>query len=282
MGEQPILNVWQAEVCYGHRQVLKNISLSVERGKILGIVGESGSGKSTLLRACMGLLGSGGLVTRGNILYKGISIPDASKEELRQLCGPGMGMVFQNSQNALCPVKRIRSQVYESLRQHEKKIKKEEASMRAAEILESIGITETERVLDSYPFQLSGGMNQRVGIMMAMLQKPDLLFADEPTSALDVTVQAQVTDELLRLRSLYGTAIVLVTHNIGVVAKMADDIAVFRHGEMVEYGSRNEVLRTPKMSYTKELLAAAPVLKGESSHGVFTGGKTASEEFSTE
>ncbi len=259
--EQPVLEIRQAEICYDGMPVVKNVSLRVKPGHILGIVGESGSGKSTLIRACMGLLRKGGRVTHGDILYRGISVPSASREELRRLCGPGMGMIFQDCKNAMCPIRTIGSQLVESVREHKKGVSRKEVEQRAAELLEKLGLKDAERILKSYPFELSGGMNQRVGIMTAMVMEPDLLFADEPTSALDVTVQAQVIDELMRLRDLYGTAIVLVTHNIGVAARMADEIAVFSGGEMVEYGEREQILRHPEQEYTRQLLEAAPRLK---------------------
>ena len=145
--------------------------------------------------------------------------------------------------------------MFESVRSHEK-ISREEADARAVDLFARIRLDDGERILESYPFELSGGMNQRVGIVMAMLLKPDLLFADEPTSALDVTVQAQVVEEMLALREAFGTAIVIVSHNIAVIEKMADTIAVMHHGKLVEYGPTQEVIRHPKEDYTKKLLGA--------------------------
>ena len=231
MMEQALLDVRHVEICYQGEPVVQDVSFQMQPGEILGIVGESGSGKSTLIRAVMGLLGPQGMVTKGDIYYRGQNVTDASKSELSRLRGPAMGMIFQNTQAALCPVRTIEDQLYESVQQH-------------------------ERILKSYPFELSGGMNQRVGIMMAMVMKPDLLLADEPTSALDVTVQAQVVREMVRMRELYGTGIAIVTHNIGVVEYMADRVAVMHQGELVEYGSKEEVIHHPREEYTRKLLGA--------------------------
>lgn len=166
-----------------------------------------------------------------------------------------MGMIFQNTGASLCPIRRIEEQLYESVLQHEK-ISRFEVRRRALELFEKMKLRDGERILKSYPFELSGGMNQRVGIMMAMIMNPDLLFADEPTSALDVTVQAQVVREMVKLRELFGTGIAIVTHNIGVVEYMADQIAVLYQGKLVEYGTKEEVLYHPQEPYTRQLIGA--------------------------
>lgn len=166
-----------------------------------------------------------------------------------------MGMIFQNSEAALCPIRSIEDQLYESVSQHEKATRKE-VQERALELFEKMRLPDGRRILGSYPFELSGGMNQRVGIMMAMILKPDLLFADEPTSALDVTVQAQVVKEMVKMRDLYGTGIVIVTHNIGVVDYMADKIAVMYQGNLVEYGSKEDIIHHPREEYTRTLIGA--------------------------
>lgn len=258
--KQAVLQMHHVNIAYEQEQVVKDFSVEVQPGEILGIVGESGSGKSTVIRAAMGLLGNQGRVTDGEIFYKGMSVTGASTEQLRKIRGPEMGMIFQNTEHALCPVRRIDEQLYESVQQH-KKMEKEEIRERALRIFSQMRLEHGERILHSYPFELSGGMNQRVGIMMAMVLEPSLLFADEPTSALDVLVQAQVVRELLELRERYGTAIVIVTHNIGVVRKMADHIAVMHDGQLVEYGKKEEVLEYPQAPYTKELLASVLQLK---------------------
>lgn len=254
MGE-PLLDMRHVEICYNGRPAVHDISFQMEPGEILGIVGESGSGKSTLIKAAMGLLGNSGAVTMGDIYYKGRNVIDARGEELRSIRGSAMGMIFQNTGASLCPVRSIGDQLYESVTQH-KKMSRREVYDRAMELFEKMSLKNGERLLKSYPFELSGGMNQRVGIMMAMILKPDLLFADEPTSALDVTVQAQVIREMMKMRDLYGTGIVIVTHNIGIVEYMADKVAVMHQGRLVEYGDKKDVIGYPKEAYTRKLLSA--------------------------
>ena len=252
---EPILAVEHLQVCYLGRPVLEDINLTMEPGQILGIVGESGSGKSTLIKAAMGLLGNDGAVTRGDILYKNQNVTDVRGEELRKLRGPEMGMIFQNTGASLCPIRTIEDQLYESVLQHEK-TSKQEIKERAMDLFEKMKLSDGERILKSYPFELSGGMNQRVGIMMAMILGPSLLFADEPTSALDVTVQAQVVREMMKMRELFGTAIAIVTHNIGVVEYMADKVAVMYQGRLVEYGDTKQVIQHPEEEYTRKLINA--------------------------
>ena len=251
----PLLDVQHVEVSYNGRAVVHDVSLQLEPGEILGIVGESGSGKSTIIKAAMGLLGNSGAVTRGDIYYKGQNVIDAGADEIRKMRGPAMGMIFQNTGASLCPIRSIGDQLYESISQHEK-VSREEVRDRALELFEKMRLNDGDRILDSYPFELSGGMNQRVGIMMAMALKPDLLFADEPTSALDVTVQAQVVKEMMKMRELYHTGIVIVTHNIGVVEYMADRIAVMYRGRLLEYGKTEDIIHHPEEAYTKKLIGS--------------------------
>lgn len=251
----PLLDIQHAEVSYNGKAVVHDVSLSLEAGEILGIVGESGSGKSTIIKAAMGLLGSSGAVTKGDIYYKGQNVLEASTEDIRRMRGAAMGMIFQNTGASLCPVRTIKDQLYESVLAHEK-VSREDVYKRALELFDKMRLTDGARILNSYPFELSGGMNQRVGIMMAMVLKPDLLFADEPTSALDVTVQAQVVKEMMKMRELYHTGIVIVTHNIGVVEYMADKIAVMYQGRLIEYGRTEDIIHHPKEDYTKKLLGA--------------------------
>ena len=252
---QPLLDIRHVDISYAGTPVVHDVTLQMQPGEILGIVGESGSGKSTVIKAAMGLLGKNGAVTRGDIYYRGKNVLEAKGEELRKMRGPGMGMIFQNTGASLCPIRRIEEQLYESVLQHEK-ISRFEVRRRALELFEKMKLRDGERILKSYPFELSGGMNQRVGIMMAMIMNPDLLFADEPTSALDVTVQAQVVREMVKLRELFGTGIAIVTHNIGVVEYMADQIAVLYQGKLVEYGTKEEVLYHPQEPYTRQLIGA--------------------------
>ena len=255
-----ILKYEQVDISYNGVKVIKDVSFTVDEGEILGIVGESGSGKSTLIKAAMGLLGNTGLVTRGDIWYKGKNLPDLSAGEIRKLNGPELGMIFQYAGSSFCPIRTVGSQLYESMTEHES-VSKAEFRRRASELLEKIGFENAQRILDSYPFELSGGMQQRVGIAAAMLLNPSVLLADEPTSALVVSVQKQVVEEMLLVRRTFGTSIVLVTHNIGVIAAMADKVLVMKDGEMVEYGETQQVLNDPKEAYTRTLMSAVPRLR---------------------
>ena len=248
------------DISYKGKRVVHDVSFSVENGEILGIVGESGSGKSTLIKAAMGLLGKDGLVTRGDIWYKEMDLPDLKPREMRKLCGPELGMIFQTAGSSFCPIRTVRAQLYEFMTEH-KKIKTDAFENQAMELLEKFGFEDPKRVLDSYPFELSGGMQQRVGIAAAMLLNPSVLMADEPTSALDVTVQKQVVEEMLMVRERFGTSILLVTHNMGVIRAMADKVLVLHEGEIMEYGVTEEVFEHPRSEYTKKLLAAVPKLR---------------------
>ena len=248
------------DISYNGVNAIKDVSFTVDEGEILGIVGESGSGKSTLIKAAMGLLGDTGLVTRGDIWYKGKNLPDLSAAELRKLNGPELGMIFQYAGSSFCPIRTVGAQLYECMSEHEN-VSKEEFRTRAVELLGKIGFENGRRILDSYPFELSGGMQQRVVIAAAMLLNPGVLLADEPTSALDVSVQKQVVEEMLLVRKTFGTSIVLVTHNIGVIGAMADKVLVMKNGEMVEYGETQQVLHAPKEDYTRLLMSAVPKLR---------------------
>lgn len=255
-----LLRYDRVEITYNDIPAVKDISFSVAEGEILGIVGESGSGKSTLIRAAMGLLGDTGLVAKGDIWFNGRSLPDLREAERRKLNGPQIGMIFQNAGSSFCPIRTVGAQMCESLRAHAP-ITREAFTNRALDLLLRLGFDDGQRILDSYPFELSGGMQQRVGIAAAMLLSPKVLLSDEPTAALDVAVQKQVVEEMRLVRKTFGTAIVLVTHHIGLIGKMADRVLVMKDGEMVEYGDTVEVLHHPKAAYTKRLLAAVPRLR---------------------
>lgn len=250
------------DVCYNGLVVVQDVSFEVCPGEILGIVGESGSGKSTLLKAGMGLLGNTGLVTRGDIWFEDQDIPDLPESQMRHIRGAKIGMIFQDAGTSLSPIRTIGEQIYDSISAH-KKITRTEAKEKALDLFEKLNFRNGERIWSSYPFELSGGMNQRAGIAIAMMMEPPILFADEPTSALDVAVQRQVVQEMLRLRELFGTAILLVTHDLGVVSAMADKVLVLKDGRTVEYGEAKQVLEDPKEEYTKKLLAAVPRLRRE-------------------
>lgn len=260
---EALLQYNHVDIFYLEQPVIRDVSFSLHSGEILGIVGESGSGKSTLIKAAMGLLGCEGQVTRGDIWFKGKNLPDLSPKELRKLCGPELGYIFQNSGSAFCPIRTVGAQLFETMRAHGK-IAKADFEVQALELLSKLGFDSGKRILESYPFELSGGMQQRIGIAAAMLLNPSILFADEPTSALDVTIQKQVVEEMLLVRKTFGTAIILVAHNLGVIGAMADRVLVLKDGESVEYGKTQDVLTNPQADYTKALLAAVPKLRRES------------------
>ena len=255
-----LLRYDQVDISYRGELAVKQVSFAVDPGEILGIVGESGSGKSTLIKAAMGLLSQEGLVTRGDIWYQGKNITDLPGRDRRRLNGPELGYIFQNAGSSFCPIRTVGVQLYETMREHSR-ISKKEFQDRALELLAKLGFSDGMRILKSYPFELSGGMQQRAGIAAAMLLNPQVLLADEPTSALDVSVQKQVVEEMLMVRRSFGTAIVLVSHNLGVIEAMADRVLVMKNGETVEYGETGKILTDPQTKYTKELLAAVPRLR---------------------
>lgn len=257
---EELLRYDSVEITYGEKCVVRDVSFTLHRGEVLGIVGESGSGKSTLIKAALGLLGDNALVTKGDIWFEGKNIPDLTERELRHIRGKQMGMIFQDAKASLCPIHTIGYQIYESMRAHEN-ISKEEAKKQALELFEKLEFRDADRIWDSYPFELSGGMNQRVGIAIAMMMNPQVLLADEPTSALDVSVQRQAIEEMMKLRELFDTSIIIVTHDIGVVSAMADNVLVLKDGNVMEYGAVDEVLHNPQSTYTQRLLQAVPRLR---------------------
>ena len=257
---EELLRYNQVDISYLGQPAVRDVSFTLTSGEILGIVGESGSGKSTLIKAAMGLLGAEGCVTRGEIRYKGKNLPDLPPKELRRLNGPELGYIFQSSGSAFCPIRTVGAQLLETMREHEK-ISKADFQAQALELLGKLGFDDGTRILRSYPFELSGGMQQRVGIAAAMLLNPCILLADEPTSALDVTIQKQVVEEMRMVRDTFGTAIVLVAHNLGVIGAMADNVLVLKDGVCVEYGRTQEVLSNPQADYTRALLAAVSRLR---------------------
>ena len=258
----PLLEYSHVDISYNGLAVVHDVSFPVMPGEVVCIVGESGSGKSTLVKAAMGQLGPDGCVTRGDIWYGGASIPDLPPRALRKLCGSEFALVFQDCLAALTPIRRIGDQIFESVSAHSP-ISRAECDSRAVNAFTVLGLEDPLRVLASYPFELSGGMGQRVGIAMALMSRPRILFADEPTSALDVIVQAQVVKLLGDINENFGTTIVLVTHNMGVVRALADHVLVLKNGEMVEWGSAAQVLDAPAGAYTRELLSAVPKLEGK-------------------
>lgn len=236
--------------------------MTLKKGEIASIVGESGSGKTTVIRAVLGLLPGGGKVTEGDILFEGKSLLKNTAEEWRNLRGTDMSMIFQDSGAMLNPIRKIGSVFVEYIRTHEK-ISKKAAWEKGREMLDRMRLPSSDNIMKSYPFQLSGGMRQRVGIAMAMTFQPKLLLADEPTSALDVTTQAQIVRQMIELREEWGTSIIMVTHNLGVAAYMSDQILVMKEGQIADTGSRDQILKGGRSIYTQELLEAVPSLGGE-------------------
>lgn len=259
-----LLEIKDIEIKYGKSKTpsVEHFSLSMEKGEIVSIVGESGSGKTTVIRAVLGLLPGGGRVEKGDIVFQGKSVLDFKKDQWKALRGSEISMIFQDSGAMINPIRRIGDQFVEYIRTHQK-ISRKEAWAKAEEMLSRMHLPNAENIMKEYPFQLSGGMRQRVGIAMAMTFQPKLLLADEPTSALDVTIQAQIVRQFMELRRTYDTAMIVVTHNIGVAAYMADQLIVMQHGKIVDAGTREEVMGNPKSDYTKNLLACVPDMGGK-------------------
>ncbi len=259
----PLLEVTDLRTSFttprGRVRAVDGVSLTLERGRTLGVVGESGSGKTVLSRTIMGLLPSRGVEIEGTVTYDDQDITGAPASAMRKIWGVEMAMVFQDPMTSLNPVMRIGSQIDESLRHH-LEMPKAEARATALALLKSVGIPEAERRLDQYPHELSGGMRQRITIAIALACGPKLLFADEPTTALDVTVQAQILDLLATQQRERHMAMVLVTHDLGVVASRADHIAVMYAGQIVEHAPTVDLFANMKMPYTEALLASIPRL----------------------
>jgi len=244
----------------GRVKAVDGVSFSLERGRTLGVVGESGSGKTVLARSIMGLLPRRNVEVSGRVTYDGRDITGAGTKVMRGVWGTEMAMVFQDPMTSLNPVMRIGRQIDESLRHHLDMAKKE-ARATALALLRSVGIPEAERRLEQYPHELSGGMRQRVTIAIALACGPKLLFADEPTTALDVTVQAQILDLLAAQQRERYMAMILVTHDLGVVAGRTDEIAVMYAGQIVERAPTGVLFRAMKMPYTEALLKSIPKLE---------------------
>jgi oligopeptide/dipeptide ABC transporter ATP-binding protein len=239
------------------------VSFEVEKGKTLGIVGESGCGKTVTALSIMGLIPKPpAKIVEGEILFRGRDIANLSERELEDVRGEQIAMIFQDPMTSLNPTLTIETQIVETIRRHSE-MSKEAARKRALELLEEVHIPNAAKRLEDYPHRLSGGMRQRVMIAIAISCEPELLIADEPTTALDVTVQAQVLDLLDELRETHGTAMILITHDMGVVAEASDDVVVMYAGQVVEQAAVTEVFDNPEHPYTEALLGALPQLEGE-------------------
>lgn len=246
----------------GEVKALNGVSFSMNEGEVLAIVGESGSGKSVTAYSIMGLTAYPGKLIGGTIYFNGHQIEKMSEKEMRKIRGNEVSIIFQDPMTSLNPVYTIGNQITEVIRLHTGKSKKE-AYDRAKELLELVGINEPTKRLKQYPHELSGGMRQRVMIAIALACEPKLLIADEPTTALDVTIQAQILELMQELRQKLGMSIIMITHDLGVVASMCERIAVMYAGHIVEYGTADEIFYEPKHEYTKGLINSIPKLSAQ-------------------
>jgi len=241
----------------GDVHAVNGVSFNLDAGKILGIVGESGSGKSVTAYSIMRILESNGDITGGQILFKGKDITKFTEKEMREFRGKCCSIIFQDPMTSLNPVFTVGSQLKEAIELHTER-KGKEAEARAIEMLTLVGVNEPEKRIKQYPFELSGGMRQRVMIAMALSCEPDILIADEPTTALDVTIQAQILELMQDLQKKLGMAIIMVTHDLGVIADMCDEIIVMYGGRVCERGTAEHIFYNPKHEYTKGLLQSIP------------------------
>jgi peptide/nickel transport system ATP-binding protein len=256
---EPLLDIRNLKVSFrtddGIVRAVDGVSASLYPGETLGIVGESGSGKSVTMMTVMRLITDPNATFEGEVFYKGTNLMGLSQDRIRSIRGAGIGMIFQDPMTSLNPVYKVGWQIEEQIREHEK-VSKQAARARAIDLLTSVGIPNAAERVDAYPHEFSGGMRQRVMIAMAVSCNPDVLIADEPTTALDVTIQAQILKLIKKLREDYGTAVVLITHDMGVVADMADRIAVMYAGRVVEQGTQRELFYNPQHPYTWGLLGS--------------------------
>lgn len=257
-----LLEIDKINIEYDGARAVRDFSMILEKGEICSIVGESGSGKTSVIRAVFGLLAGGGKINSGEILFNGRSLLKNSAEDWRSLRGRDISMIFQDSGAMMNPTKKIGRGYREYIKTHEK-VSAKEATKKSIDMLARMRLPDPENVMNSYPFQLSGGMRQRVGIAMGMTFMPRLLLADEPTSALDVTTQAQIVRQMMELREEYGTSIIIVTHDIGIAAYMSDQIIVMKNGCVEDRGDREHIINESGNTYTRRLIDAVPSLGGE-------------------
>lgn len=251
-----VLNVDNVSIAIGSTEITDSVSFQIAPGEVYGIVGESGCGKTITALSCLGMLPEpGGRLHQGRILFQGEDIYEASAERLRQIRGAEITMIFQEPTSALNPLLTIRKQLKELFEFHDFK---GDPARRMDEVLRRVGFSDPERILDSYPHQLSGGMLQRVVISLALLLHPSLIIADEPTTALDVTVQAQIMELLVELQKEEGCSVLLITHNIGLIAQYADRVGIMYAGHLIEERKVSDFLQQPYHPYSKGLMAALP------------------------
>lgn len=260
--EQNVLEIKELKSYFytekGVAKAVDGVNITIPKGKIIGLVGESGCGKSMTARSIMGLLKYPGKIAGGSILFEGKDLAKLPERELRKICGNDISMIFQEPMTSLNPVLKVGRQVQETLLVHDRTIGKEEAKKRVIDMFEKVGIPEAGKRYDSYPHELSGGLRQRVMIAMAMICKPHLLIADEPTTALDVTIEAQILRLMKQLRDETGTSVLIITHNLGVVAEICDYVYVMYAGRIVEQAPTCELFDHTAHPYTKGLMVSIP------------------------
>jgi oligopeptide/dipeptide ABC transporter ATP-binding protein len=260
---EPLLEVKDLKVQFrtedGVVKAVDGVSFGLSQGEVLGIVGESGSGKSVTMMSVLRLINDPNMRTEGEVIYKGRDVMKLDKNQMQEIRGAEISMIFQDPMTSLNPVYRIGEQITESILTHQD-IDKKAARRRAIDLLGQVGIPQADRRVDDFPHQFSGGMRQRAMIAMALANNPDVLIADEPTTALDVTIQAQILELIDRLKDDFNSAVILITHDLGVVADIADRIAVMYAGRIVEFGEKREVFYDPQMPYTWGLLGSIPRL----------------------
>ena len=237
---ESLLKLEHVTICYNGEPVVHDVDLELNKGEILGVVGESGSGKSTIIKAIMGLLGNEGMVTEGDIWYKGKNVVDMPEKELRRLLGPEIAMVFQDSGAALCPIRTVGDQIYESMREHER-ISRKECAERAVRMMAKIGLKDGERVLQSYPFELSGGQKRRAAIAGVIAMNPKVLILDEPTAGLDPKGRDELFDLIRELHEKMDMTVLLVSHSMEDMANYVQRIVVLNHGTLMLDGTPSEV-----------------------------------------
>ena len=260
--DEPLLEIRGLSVTLGSgHDAVRGVDLTVEAGKVLGVVGESGSGKSMSMLAAMGLVPNRARIG-GSVRYRGEELVGAPQRRLRELRGEKMALIFQDPLTALNPVLNVGEQIAEAIRLHHPDVSRHDAAGRAVELLSLVSVPQPERRARQYPHEFSGGMRQRAMIAMAVANNPEILIADEPTTALDVTVQAQILELLTRLRETLGIGLVLITHDLGVVAGAADTVAVMYAGKVVETGGVDDLFYGTRHPYTRGLLASLPTIEG--------------------
>ncbi len=261
MSESPLLQVKNLHTSFftdsGEVKAINGISFNLDRGKVLGIVGESGSGKSVTAYSIMRILTDPGRVTEGEVLFKGEDVLKYSSQQMHSFRGRKISMIFQDPMTCLNPVYTVGNQLREAIRIHTGR-DREQVNQRALEMLTLVGVNEPEKRLKQYPHELSGGMRQRVMIAMALACEPDILIADEPTTALDVTIQAQILELMQSLQRQLGMAIIMITHDLGVIADICDEIIVMYAGKVCERGTADEIFYNPRHEYTKGLIRSIP------------------------